>query len=90
MTSNPEQLVVADAESGLTFNAPGGGCATLALIDEAGHVVASGPVLVEEVWTRVLDFYEAFLRGEGAIRRYLPPDASARDPARRSMCQPVE
>ncbi|EEA04219.1 hypothetical protein BH160DRAFT_0392 [Burkholderia sp. H160] len=66
-------VLSATAPGGLRVETAAGNPASLAVIDSAGHILASGPELAEQVWTLALDAYEAFLRAEGAVRMYVPP-----------------
>jgi hypothetical protein len=49
--------------------------ATLAVIDESGHIVESGPQVAEEAWVVAVLAYQRFLEGEGRLRVVSAPGA---------------
>ncbi|MDR5790318.1 hypothetical protein P9281_27610 [Caballeronia sp. LP003] len=42
--------------------------ATLAVIDASGHIVESGPEVVDEVWDVTVEAYRRFLIGANALQ----------------------
>lgn len=42
--------------------------ATLAVVDEHGNVIESGPQVAEEAWVVAVLAYQRFLEGEGRLR----------------------
>ncbi|WP_368622727.1 hypothetical protein [Paraburkholderia sp. BR13444] len=71
--------ISATAMGGLDIRTADGRVAALAVVDDQGHVLDSGPQLAERIWTTALDCYENFLFAEGALRVFVP-DASQTEP----------
>jgi hypothetical protein len=57
-----------------TITDEGGRPATLAIIDERGKVLDSGPEVAQEVWELAVLAYQKYLVGEGHMRVITGPD----------------
>jgi hypothetical protein len=53
--------------------------ATLAVIDDDGHIVESGPQVVEEAWVVAVLAYQRFLEGDGRLRVVSAPGKLERE-----------
>lgn len=53
--------------------------ATLAIVDDQGHVVESGPQVLEEAWVVAVLAYQRFLEGEGRLRVVSAPGRLERE-----------
>lgn len=76
ITNNGEKLdsgklehavITAHAWEGFSVATEDGHPATLAVLNEAGRVVESGPALVAELWDVAVLSYLRFLKGEQAV-----------------------
>lgn len=61
--------VSAVAHEGLSIDV-GGRPGRLAIVDDQGRVVASGPAVADEVEAVAINSYRAFLRGKGHLRTF--------------------
>ena len=53
---------------GITVQTRDGRRARLAVIDEEGHIIESGPAVEREVWQVAVQVYRNFWRGQGHLR----------------------
>jgi hypothetical protein len=53
--------------------------ATLAVVDDRGHVIESGPQVLEEAWVVAILAYQRFLEGEGLLRVVSAPGRLERE-----------
>jgi hypothetical protein len=67
-------VVTAHAWEGFTIAMPDGRSVTLAVIDDTGRVLESGPVLVNELWLVAIMAYRRFLVGEKAVTACSSPE----------------
>ena len=65
------------AHQGLKVITPDGKPGQLAVIDEAGNVVESGPHIAEAVWGVVITSYRQFMIGKGHLRVHSSPPGKA-------------
>ncbi|GJH25802.1 MULTISPECIES: hypothetical protein [Caballeronia] len=66
-------VISARAWEGFTITTEDGRPATLAVVDDAGHIVESGPELVDELWDVAVLSYRRFLVGETALHVWSSP-----------------
>ncbi len=62
-----------------TITTEDGKPATLAIVDEQGHVLDSGPQVAQEIWDLAVLSYRRYLHGEGYLRVYSSPDGLFQD-----------
>lgn len=67
-------IVSARAWDRYTFQTKRGLPATLAIVDEEGNVLDSGPEVAREIWDVAILAYRRYLRGEGYLRVISSPD----------------
>jgi hypothetical protein len=72
-------VITAVAWQGYTVTTEDGRPATLAVVDEAGCVVESGPEVIKAAWEVAVMSYRRFLIGEGALRIYSKPTGLFQD-----------
>lgn len=58
---------------GLTVKTRDGDQAFLAVVDESGNILESGPSVAREVWNVTLAVYKNFLLGKGHLRIFHAP-----------------
>ena len=66
---------------GLLVKTVDGRPATLAVLDREGHIVESGPDVVQEVWNVAVLAYRNFLKGEGCLTVSASPEGLFQDEA---------
>ncbi|WP_233867258.1 hypothetical protein [Paraburkholderia adhaesiva] len=75
-------IMSANGQPGLTVTTVDGHPATLAVLDETGHVLHSGPAVGEEAWSVVVHAYRLFWQGQGYLKVYGTPEGFTQDPTR--------
>ncbi|MEX3950581.1 hypothetical protein AB4Y45_25585 [Paraburkholderia sp. EG287A] len=62
-----------------TITGDDGRPATLAILDEDGHVLDAGPQVAHELWELAVLAYRQYLVGEGLLRIYSTPEGLLQD-----------
>ncbi|MCA7953909.1 hypothetical protein LGM43_26930 [Burkholderia seminalis] len=60
---------------GLSIATPDGNAATLAVVDQSGKVIDTGPAVARAVWEVAIRSYRNFLIGNGHLRVLTKPSA---------------
>lgn len=66
-------VIGAIAYAGFTVTTPDGRPATLAVIDQDGNVIESGPSVNIAAWNVAVTAYRNFLKGNGHVRVQVSP-----------------
>ena len=80
---NPIQSTVSGVSfEGLTVTQPNGRPASLAIVDDRGHVIEAGTDVAAAVWNTAIECHRQFLIGHGHLRiQTVPPGGADRQAA---------
>ncbi|KVU10339.1 hypothetical protein [Burkholderia ubonensis] len=73
VASSLASAISAVSYQGLSVATPNGDPATLAVLDQNGHVIDAGPAVVRAVWDVAIAAYRNFLMGTGHLRVLAKP-----------------
>ncbi|WP_250532450.1 hypothetical protein [Caballeronia sp. ATUFL_F1_KS39] len=71
--------IAGSAQRGYEISLADGRPAQLAIVNDAGHVIESGPQVAEEAWVVAILAYQRFLEGEGRLKVISAPGVLQRE-----------